>query len=882
MKQNNSLGIWFLISKSRYALLAWSMLLIIMFSYVVYDKWEDAERNALIAARSLIDKDILYRKWNAMHGGVYAPVTEKTPPNPYLTQLPERDIETPSGRKLTLINPAYMTRQVHELENKADGSHGHITSLKLLRPENKADDWEEEALKAFERGQTEVSSVDVVDGKKYLRVIHPLKTDKSCLKCHAFQGYKEGDIRGGISASIPMQPFNAGLYRAMAKEGLIYLIYWLVGAGLILSRARGDETNTLALKQSEEKFRILFEQSMDAMLLLDGDKFIECNPAAINMLRCAKPELLITHPWNLSPPVQPDGRSSAEKANEMIDIAYKNGGHRFEWVHRRMDGEDFPVEVTLIPVPLVSGHKILYTTWRDISSSKQAENNLLDSEKMFRIMSSQFTALLNAIPDSITLLSSDYRILWANRVAGNRVGLEPTVMEGEYCYSLWFNRDTACEECPVRESFQSGEPAQKTVIKKDRHIEVRAVPVRGPDGVVNVIRVGRDITEQIKLEDQLRQSQKMESVGTLAGGVAHDFNNILSSIIGYGQLAVMKMEPDNPYRKNVEQMLTAADKAAYLTQGLLSFSRKQMSNRVQVNLNELIKKTEMFLRRVIGADIEFRTNLFKNPLLLLADPNQIEQVLMNLVTNACDAMATGGVLTITTEQIQLDEEFSGRHGDGKPGSYGLITVSDSGFGMGEEIQQRIFEPFFTTKEVGKGTGLGLAIIYGIIKQHEGFIDLYSEPGKGTAFRVYLPLIESAGKETTKVDQSEYPAGGTETILLAEDDEMLRKLAKSVLEEFGYKVIAAVDGEDAISKFVENKGRIDLLLTDLIMPKKSGKEVYEEVQKIRPGIKTIFASGYSPDIVRDKVSLGKDATIVYKPISPMDLLKKVRSVLDGVA
>jgi len=855
------------------------MLLLVIFSHEVYDRWNGARESALIAARSLIEKDITYRKWNAMHGGVYVPITEKTPSNPYLTQVPERDIETPSGRKLTLINPAYMTRQIHEIEDMASGTRGHITSLKLLRPENKPDDWEYGALKTFEGGKTEVSSVEVLDGRKYLRVMQAFKTDKDCLKCHASQGYKEGDIRGAISASIPMQLFYAGMYKSLARESVIYLIWWFAGAGLILSRTQREQKNTIALRQSEEKFRILFEQSMDAMLLLDGDKFTECNPAAVNMLRCSRPELLITHPWELSPPFQPDGRSSAEKAMEMINTAHERGGHRFEWVHRRMDGENFTVEVTLIPIPLVQGHKILYTTWRDITERKQAEKNLRDREKMFRIMSGQFNALLNAIPDSITLISTDYKILWANRVAGDRMGLEPTAMEGEYCYSLWFDRNIPCEECPVRESLLSGEPVGKHLMHKDRILDVRTVPIMGPEGVINVIRLGRDVTEHRKLEEQLRQSQKMESVGTLAGGVAHDFNNILTAIIGYGQLAIMKMEPDNPYRQNIEHMLAAADKAAYLTQGLLSFSRIQMSNRKQVDLNELMKKTEKFLSRVIGEDIEFKMKLHENSIVVSADPNQIEQVLMNLATNARDAMPRGGVLTITTGQLRLDEEFSKRHGYGKPGSYGLITFSDSGIGMAEETRQRIFEPFFTTKEVGKGTGLGLAIIYGIIKQHEGFIDVYSEPGEGATFRIYLPLIGSAVKEKTKAVESEYPARGTETILFAEDDEMLRKMVSSVLEEFGYEVIVAVDGEDAISKFADNKDRIALFLTDLIMPKKSGKEAYDEIRKIRPDIKTIFASGYSPDIVRDKVSLGMEATIVYKPISPMDLLRKVRETLD---
>ncbi|MGC2062879.1 MAG: ATP-binding protein, partial [Thermodesulfovibrionales bacterium] len=329
----------------------------------------------------------------------------------------------------------------------------------------------------------------------------------------------------------------------------------------------------------------------------------------------------------------------------------------------------------------------------------------------------------------------------------------------------------------------------------------------------------------------------------------------------------------------IKQIRAAADKAAYLTQGLLAFSRKQLSNKKQVDLNEHIIKTEDFFRTAIGEEIRFRINLHERPIHVYADPNQIEQVLMNLITNARDAMPAGGDLTVTTAPIRLDEEFSILHGYGTPGRYGLITVSDSGTGMDEETRRRIFEPFFTTKEVGKGTGLGLSIIYGIIKQHDGFINVHSKPGEGATFRIYLPILKAALHETEQPEKASYPERGYETVLLAEDDEMLRVLSESVLAEFGYEVIVAVDGEDAVKKFKENRDRIQLFISDLVMPKKNGKEVYDDIRNICPDIKTIFVSGYSPEIVRDKAPLGNDVTILYKPISPMDLLRKVRTILD---
>jgi CheY-like chemotaxis protein len=257
----------------------------------------------------------------------------------------------------------------------------------------------------------------------------------------------------------------------------------------------------------------------------------------------------------------------------------------------------------------------------------------------------------------------------------------------------------------------------------------------------------------------------------------------------------------------------------------------------------------------------------------------MEQVLMNLATNARDAMPRGGTFTVRTGQVHLNESFTAAHGFGKPGAYGTITVSDTGKGMDEETRKRIFEPFFTTKEVGKGTGLGLAVVYGIIKQHDGFVDVYSEPGTGTTFRIYLPIIESAAREGANAQKEEGPGHGTETILLAEDDKSVRNIVKACLAEFGYTVIEAVDGEDAVRRFTENKDNIHLLLFDLIMPKLNGKDAYDEVRKIKPGVKIIFASGYAPDILQQKASLEYGASLIFKPFSPFELVRKVRSALD---
>ena len=388
----------------------------------------------------------------------------------------------------------------------------------------------------------------------------------------------------------------------------------------------------------------------------------------------------------------------------------------------------------------------------------------------------------------------------------------------------------------------------------------------------------QDITEHKKLEGQLRQSQKMEAIGTLAGGVAHDFNNILTAIIGFATLAKMKMQVDDPNVAAINQILSASERATHLTHSLLAFSRKQVISLKPVNLNDLVRRLEKLLRRLIGEDIELPTRLAPSGISVLADAGQIEQVLMNLVTNARDAMPGGGMIAIITEEAELDSYFVKAHGFGAPGKYALITVSDNGSGMDEKTRAQIFEPFFTTKELGRGTGLGLSIVYGIVKQHNGNILVYSEPGHGTTFKVYLPLTKSCPEPST-LFPSAPPHQGTEIILLAEDDNQVRTLTRTVLEDFGYRVIAAVDGQDAIDKFRLQAANIDLILLDVIMPKKTGLEAYEAIKAIRPGIRAVFTSGYSDGIIQNTHIINGGLNYVPKPVNPVDLLKKIREVLD---
>lgn len=446
------------------------------------------------------------------------------------------------------------------------------------------------------------------------------------------------------------------------------------------------------------------------------------------------------------------------------------------------------------------------------------------------------------------------------------------------------DRVTVRENTTTRLKGESDSTAyQFRMIRKDgQEITVKTLAsVSNHRGHPAIIGTLLDISKEQALEQQLRQAQKMEAIGQLAGGVAHDFNNILTALMGYGNLLKMKMREDDPSRLYVDQILSSSEKAASLTQNLLAFSRKQMIKLAPLELNTIIKDARRLLQRLLTEDIELKLELTEEDLTILTDTTQMNQILLNLATNARDAMPQGGIMTIRTKAVELGKDFFFFHGKVESGKYIRISVSDTGHGMDNATKEQIFNPFFTTKEVGKGTGLGLSIVYGIVKQHNGLIDVTSNPGKGTTFHLYFPAA-SRRMETAKEIESTVEAtpNGKEVILVAEDNTEVRQLTKEVLEKSGYTVLEARDGWDAIEKFTQNKDKIDLVILDVVMPKKNGKEAYNEIRKIRADVKALFTSGYTGDIVLGKGIEDNAFNFIPKPLSPADLLNKVRVVLDN--
>jgi two-component system cell cycle sensor histidine kinase/response regulator CckA len=410
-------------------------------------------------------------------------------------------------------------------------------------------------------------------------------------------------------------------------------------------------------------------------------------------------------------------------------------------------------------------------------------------------------------------------------------------------------------------------------------IEISLSPLETEEGML-VSSAIRDIRERKRLEEQFRQAQKMEAVGRLAGGIAHDFNNVLSVILSYAEMISVEIKPDDPLRADIGEIRTAALRASGLTRQLLAFSRQQVLDRKVLKLSETINGMEKMLRRLLPADIELTILSAAGLWNIKGDPGQIEQILMNLVVNARDAMPQGGKMAIETANVDLYDDRASAHHDIRAGAYVMLAVSDTGMGMDAEAQARIFEPFFTTKEEGKGTGLGLATVFGIVKQSGGHIRVYSEPGKGATFKVYLPRVSGTAEARTSEPPAPDSVRGDATILLVDDDDQVRTVARNILRRSGYVVLEAPNGGEALLVCEQHGAKIDLLLTEVVLPRMSGRQLAERLAMLRPEMKVLFTSGYTDDAILQHDVLDSGVAFLQKPLTPASLVGKVKDVLRG--
>ncbi len=522
----------------------------------------------------------------------------------------------------------------------------------------------------------------------------------------------------------------------------------------------------------------------------------------------------------------------------------------------------------------------IYAAARDITERKQAEESL-------RALTHRQQVLLSAIPDIIMEVDANKVYAWANPAGLDFFGDDVIGREASYYFEgeqhvydsvqPLFNGN---DDVIYVESLQRRRDGEKRLLAwwcrvlKDEHGTVTGALSSARDITDHM----RAVEERKKLESQLRQAQKMEAVGQLAGGVAHDFNNLLQVILGYMDILREELSPESPSGQAIKEVQEAAERAAELTRQLLAFSRRQVIHPVHVNLNELVQGIVKMIRRVIGEHIDLKFLPGESLGTVCVDKGQFEQVLMNLCVNARDAMPSGGILTIETATATLDKEYCHAHPWAMEGRYEVLIITDSGHGMDEATRQQIFDPFFTTKPAGEGTGLGLATVYGIVKQHNGLIHVYSEPGMGATFRIYIPRAGQDALPSAEME-SAVPEGGTETILVAEDEETVRKLVGQMLTSAGYTVLLACDGEEALQLFNEHAADIDLVLLDVIMPKLGGGEVMERIRGQHPHMRFLFSSGYSESAIHTGFVMHEGLRLIKKPYAKNDLLSAVREILD---
>jgi PAS domain S-box-containing protein len=636
--------------------------------------------------------------------------------------------------------------------------------------------------------------------------------------------------------------------------------------------ARKRRKRELVSVTGEVRYRTLFNYAPDGILIADvNSNYLDANPAMCQMLGYSRRELIGLHASDIVAPDEIDHIAPA------LDAIQSTTEYARRWKFKRKDGTTFPAEVIATQMP--DGN--LLAMVRDVSDRVAAERTLHEREAQLRIANRVAKlGAWSAEPQAGHFHWSDELCALFGYPAGTAPGEDALAACSPELQALIHEK---CATCML-----DGTPFDvevEALCANGRRMWVRVIGQAERNERSQLVRIHgtiQDIDEQRRLYEQLRQAQKMEAVGQLAGGVAHDFNNLLSVILSYSDLLQEQLGPNEMVRADVQEIRRAAERATSLTGQLLAFSRRQLLQPAVVDIAQIVGGMESLLRRLLGEDVELSLALPESSGRVLVDPTQIEQIVMNLAVNARDAMPEGGSLHIDVGNADLDVRHAASHDELKPGAYVVLTISDTGCGMAESTRERIFEPFFTTKPVGKGTGLGLSTVFGIVKQSRGHIAVDSEPGRGTTFKVYLPRTDAKTVQAAAPLPSPASLTGTETILLVEDDEQVRTVVSQILQRHGYKVLAAAHGEEALAKSRAHSAPIELLITDVVMPRMSGRDLAARLSAARPNIKVLYLSGYTEDPVVKEGVRARGIAFLQKPITPDALYRKVREVLGAAA